>query len=436
MYDALKRSTVIVLLLFMVAKSEAGSPWGADYFPNTTLITEEGKKVKFFDDLIKDKVVAINFIYTTCADSCPLETAHLVKVQKLMGDRLGKDVFFYSISIDPEHDTAPVLKEYKERFKAKWTFLTGDKDEINHLRKKLGLYIDEIDDGSNNHNISMIIGNQRTGRWMKRSPFENPHVLADQIGHWLTDWKTAKKGNDYSQAPQLRDFLPGEELFRTRCAACHEMTGDMNNEGIGPDLLGVHLRRERKWLVRWLKEPDKMLEEKDPLAVALFNQYNQVTMPNMRLNRKEVFDLLSFFEAEYNRQKGLPLQGSSLSEKQSGAVDVIGAWIREAHPGAKANAGYMSLINLSDETETIVKVESEDFESVEFHEMSMEDGMMKMRKLNDLVIDPGKSVNFEPGGKHLMLNNPVAALAAGSTVNLMFTFSSGERQEISVPVLN
>jgi protein SCO1/2 len=175
---------VATLALLIIGNSpilKAASPWGEDYFPNVPLVTHEGKTVNFFDDLIKDKVVAINFIYTHCPDSCPLETAQLARVQKIMGDRLGNDVFFYSITIDPEKDTPSVLKEYRDRFKARWTFLTGKKEDIVLLRRKLGLFIEEIQDGSNNHNVSLIIGNQKTGRWMKRSPFENPHVLADQL---------------------------------------------------------------------------------------------------------------------------------------------------------------------------------------------------------------------------------------------------------------
>ena len=173
------------ILLVSAATPARSAGWGAEYFPNVELTTDSGEVVRFFDDLVEDKVVMINFIYTTCVDVCPMETAQLVQVQRLLGDRLGKDVFFYSISIDPEHDTPEVLAEYKQRFRADWTFLTGNDDDITLLRKKLGLYIEEIQDGSNNHNVNMVIGNQATGRWMKRSPIENPHVLADQIGNWL-----------------------------------------------------------------------------------------------------------------------------------------------------------------------------------------------------------------------------------------------------------
>src|SRR5256714_9515103 len=115
--------------------------WGADYFPNVPLRTQDGATVHLYDDLLKGKAVAINLIYTSCKDECPLETAKLVQVQRLLGDRVGKDVFFYSISIDPRHDTPEVLKAYAERFHIGpgWLFLTGKEEDIRLLTKKLGL---------------------------------------------------------------------------------------------------------------------------------------------------------------------------------------------------------------------------------------------------------------------------------------------------------
>src|SRR5512134_3136303 len=99
---------------FATAASNGGSIWGADYFPNIPLVSHEEKTLRFFDDLIKDKVVSINFIFTRCPDACPLETARLREVQKILGDRVGQDVFMYSISIDPEYDTPEVLRQYAE----------------------------------------------------------------------------------------------------------------------------------------------------------------------------------------------------------------------------------------------------------------------------------------------------------------------------------
>lgn len=315
-------ASIVLLFSTNISILKAANPWGANYFPNVPLITDEGKTVHFFDDMIKDKVVAINFIYTHCADSCPLETAQLVTVQKIMGDRLGKDVFFYSITIDPENDTPETLKSYKNKFKANWTFLTGKKEDIILLRKKLGLYIEEIQDGSNNHNVSLIIGNQTTGRWMKRSPFENPHVLADQIGNWLTGWKRKPKGNDYTTAPKLRNIARGEQIFRTRCATCHSITGNELADALGPDLLGITKRREMQWLLDWLKAPNKMLENKDPIALALYKQYNNLIMPNMRLNKEEAMELIKYMQDETQRvQKTLGQAKNQLSKADSLAIN-------------------------------------------------------------------------------------------------------------------
>jgi protein SCO1/2 len=181
--------------------------------------------VRFFDDLIKDKVVAINFIFTGCGDSCPVETARLRQVQKLLGDRVGQDIFFYSISIDPYNDTPTTLKRYAEKFAIGpgWTLLTGEAADIEQLRRSLGLYIEGLENGrSKDHNLSLIIGNQSTGRWMKASPFESPYILADRLANSLHNWKTASAQNlDYTQAPAIRPPSAGEQLFRTRCSSCH-----------------------------------------------------------------------------------------------------------------------------------------------------------------------------------------------------------------------
>jgi protein SCO1/2 len=120
------------------AAGDASSIWGADYFPNTQLITQEGTKVRFFDDLIKDKVVVINFIFTRCPDACPLETARLREVQKILGDRVGQDVFMYSISIDPEYDTPEVLSRYREKFRPRLGVPDGEQRRDHLAAKETG----------------------------------------------------------------------------------------------------------------------------------------------------------------------------------------------------------------------------------------------------------------------------------------------------------
>lgn len=134
---------VVAAFIFAATPATADSTrWGAGYFPNITLTTQDGAPVKFYDDLVQGKIVAINLIYTTCKYACPLETARLTQVARLLGERMGRDIFFYSISIDPEHDTPEVLKAYAEKYQvgAGWSFLTGKKTEIEALSKKLGLY--------------------------------------------------------------------------------------------------------------------------------------------------------------------------------------------------------------------------------------------------------------------------------------------------------
>ncbi len=312
----------------VTSDGRGGAVWGANYFPNIPLVTHEGEQVRFFD-LIEGKVVAINFIYTTCPDSCPMETARLLEVHRILGDRVGKDVFFYSITIDPEHDTQPVLKAFADswRIPEGWKFLTGDEEDIALVRQKLGVYSEEEDGGgSKDHDLSLVIGNQATGRWMRRSPFENSYVLANQLGSWLHGWKLpSPEKRDYAEAPELRTISAGEDLFRTRCASCHTIgQGDIVEPAerrIGPDLYNITEQRDREWLERWLAEPDKMLAEEDPLAMALLAQYQNLPMPNLRLNPQDVAALLGYIDQESRRLRSLRADGAHGAHGDPGGGD-------------------------------------------------------------------------------------------------------------------
>jgi len=279
------------------------SPWGAEYFPNVELTTHEGRNVRFFDDLIAGKVVVISFIYTSCPDACPLETARLAGVQQALGGRVGQDVFFYSISIDPARDTVEALASYAERFGAGpgWLFLRGEEEDVLELRRKLGV-LGQTETKLEQHSLSVVIGNQATGRWMRRSPFENAYVLADEIGAWLHNWKSPTViDEDYSDAPELRTMTKGESLFRTRCSACHVIGPGDGLVRSGPNLQGVADWRDPLWLARWIGEPDRMLAEGDALALTLFEAYGRVPMPNMRLSEGEVAQVIEFMRAETAR---------------------------------------------------------------------------------------------------------------------------------------
>ncbi len=293
---------VILVMLSLgvrpVGAAPKDSPWGGDYFPNVMLTDQYGKKHRFYDDLIKDKVVAINFIYTHCSDSCPVETANLKRVQTLLDDRVGKDIFFYSISIDPSHDSPKTLKEYAERFKVGpgWLFLTGKKEDSVLLRKKLGLYNSEGEKKLSDHNTNFIVGNESTGQWIKKTPYDEPMTLARLLGYSLAKVKIMPGGKhpSYSQAKPIEYYSKIAEIYQSRCSSCHSLGAE---NGLGPGLQGVTQRRDKVWLARWLKEPDKMLAEKDPIAIDMYNRFNKVIMPNLKLEDNDVKALIDYLDA-------------------------------------------------------------------------------------------------------------------------------------------
>ena len=175
-------------------------------------------------------------------------------------------------------------------------------------------------------------------------------------------------------------------------------------------------------------------------------------MPNMRLNKQEAVDLITYIGEESQRvldkdnkvSEKLAHEGSQTSvsaaftvgpSKPAGdVVAIMNAWVREAHPDAKVNAGYMTLVNVSSEDVMLANVESEAFEKVEVHEMAMVDGLMTMRELTGLVIPANGQIQFQPGGMHLMLMGPRQNLASGQQINMTLTFKSGIKQTVTVKV--
>ena len=164
-------------------------------FPNVTLTTHEGKKVKFYDDLLKDKIVLINFMYVKCEGSCPGTTANLVKVQQLLGDRVGKDIFMYSITLKPEEDTPKVLAAYAKAYKVKpgWQFLTGDPKDVELLRQKLGFIDrDPVRDANKSNHIGMLRwGNEPHTLWAGCPASLAPSKIVKEIE--LIDWPTTEE---------------------------------------------------------------------------------------------------------------------------------------------------------------------------------------------------------------------------------------------------
>ena len=133
--------------------------------PDVEVLDQNGNALHFYSDLIKGKTVAINFIFTNCTTICPPLAATFARVQKEMGDKVGKDVHFISISIDPLTDTPERLKAWGAKFKAGngWTFVTGDKQEMNRLLNALGASVSRRED----HSPTVIVGNDLKGVWTR-----------------------------------------------------------------------------------------------------------------------------------------------------------------------------------------------------------------------------------------------------------------------------
>lgn len=151
-----------------------------DYFTDTVLVRHDGAQQRFYSDVLADKTVVISFIFTSCPDACPLINAQIQKLQGEVEDRLGDDIHFVSISVDPLTDTAEVLAEYREKFGAKdgWWFFTGTPEAVTKVSHKLGNVFEK-----EQHSTTLLVGNLKTARWRKIPS----HLPSNVIGAQLLD---------------------------------------------------------------------------------------------------------------------------------------------------------------------------------------------------------------------------------------------------------
>jgi len=158
------------------------------YFPNVTLRTQDNKQVRFYDDLIKDKIVTINFFYAKCEGVCPLITSNLVKVQKLLGERVGRDIFMNSITLKAEEDTPAMLKDYEHmhRIGPGWNLLTGEPKDVELLRRSLGFINPDprVDKDSTQHIGNVRYGNEPLMLWAACPGMAHAEWIAESIS-WV-----------------------------------------------------------------------------------------------------------------------------------------------------------------------------------------------------------------------------------------------------------
>jgi protein SCO1 len=169
---------------------EASSP-AAKYFTDVELTDQDGKKVRFYSDVLKGKTVVVNAFFTSCTSVCPPMNRNMEKIQEALGDRVGRDVFLVSITVDPEVDTPARLKEYAQKFHAGsgWVFLTGRKENLDWALYKLGQYVEKKDD----HKTIFIIGNEPTGLWKKAFGMANVAELIQVVESVVNDKGVATK---------------------------------------------------------------------------------------------------------------------------------------------------------------------------------------------------------------------------------------------------
>jgi protein SCO1 len=274
--------------------ANAEDAWGQSYFTNLEVVDQNGRKLRFYDDVLKNKQVVVSFIYTTCKELCPISTARLVTVKDLLERRADSKVTFVSISVDPKFDTPEKLKAYAEAFGTgdDWLLLTGKPDVMKTIASRLG----NREEKKEQHRSEVVLGNAKTGDWSRNSPFIEPERLALDILQLDPDWQNTKRDTSQDNAFNSVASMPdtqGEGLFRKLCSSCHTVGVGTR---IGPDLRDVHERRKESWLVKFITQPDKMLKEKDPIALALNKKFPVAVMPSLGLTETDARDVMAYLK--------------------------------------------------------------------------------------------------------------------------------------------
>jgi protein SCO1/2 len=297
----LKVAVLAIFFLFACGTAADASRWGRGYVPDHPVVAHDGTVFSFYEDLIKDRIAIVSFIYTSCKEICPLVTARLSLLQEKFGDRMGRDVFFYSITVDPETDTPERMKKYAETFGARpgWLFLTGKPEHINDIRYRLG----ERSRFLGEHRNDMLLSNGFTGQWQRDSAMgdlERLMLTIQSLRPEVFDAVTPGQRQYHElEAVELKG-PPGETLFLKACSGCHSIG---EGDRVGPDLAGVTQRRSREWLVSFITDPQRMRARKDATALALVARFPTVRMPSIGIPERDAADLVAYIETRSSRAR-------------------------------------------------------------------------------------------------------------------------------------
>ncbi len=185
-------ATPLLYPLVKFGMTQAATPLPADqgrHLPNVILETHDGRQVRFYDDLVKDRLVVVNMMYANCSKLCPPNTANLLRVQEVLRDHVGKDVFMYSLTLQPAIDKPLDLRRYMEKYKIGpgWTFLTGEPEHVELLRRRLGFYtLDAAADADLKQHTGMLrIGHDALDRWSMIPAQATPRQIVNSISNYL-----------------------------------------------------------------------------------------------------------------------------------------------------------------------------------------------------------------------------------------------------------
>jgi cytochrome oxidase Cu insertion factor (SCO1/SenC/PrrC family) len=162
------------------ADEAAAEAKARDYFSNVELVDQNGQRLKFYDEVLKDNVVVISFIFTNCQSACPLMTRNLTMIRDMLREDERRNIQFVSISIDPLRDTPSAMKEFAQKHDADiegWLWLTGQPDDVNYITKRLGSYTDDPE----MHTTTLLAANVPNAHWTKIEPNVPPNGVVARL---------------------------------------------------------------------------------------------------------------------------------------------------------------------------------------------------------------------------------------------------------------
>ena len=162
------------------ADKAAAEAKARDYFSNVELVDQNGERLKFYDEVLKDNVVVISFIFTNCQSACPLMTRNLTMIRDMLREDERRNIQFVSISIDPLRDTPSAMKEFAQKHEADidgWLWLTGQPDDVNYITKRLGSYTDDPE----MHTTTLLAANVPNAHWTKIEPNVPPNGVVARL---------------------------------------------------------------------------------------------------------------------------------------------------------------------------------------------------------------------------------------------------------------